>query len=69
MKLRSQACSGANRESFIHRSWIRHTFAMNRAAYVSLTTALVDRGVHALERGAWFLSSEHDETVIDQTGN
>ena len=40
---------------------------MNRPAYVALTTALLYRGVRALERGAWFLSSEHDAGVIDDT--
>jgi glutamate-1-semialdehyde 2,1-aminomutase len=40
---------------------------MNRLAYVSLTTALLQRGVRALERGAWFLSSAHDDTVIGET--
>ena len=45
----------------------RDLAAMNKAAYVALTTALVYRGVRALERGAWFLSSEHDEGVIAET--
>ncbi|MBN9316779.1 MAG: aspartate aminotransferase family protein [Devosia sp.] len=40
---------------------------MNKPAYVALTTALLRRGVRALERGAWFLSSEHDAGVIDET--
>ncbi len=40
---------------------------MNRTAYIALTTALLQRGVRALERGAWFISSEHDAGVIDQT--
>jgi glutamate-1-semialdehyde 2,1-aminomutase len=40
---------------------------MNRPAYIALTTALLQRGVRALERGAWFLSSEHDDTVIGET--
>lgn len=42
---------------------------MNRAAYVAFTTALLRRGVRALERGAWFMSTEHDPVVIDQTLN
>ena len=41
--------------------------AMNRPAYVALTTALLRRGVRALERGAWFLSSEHDAGVVQET--
>lgn len=45
----------------------RDTFAIDRARYVRFTTALIERGVRALERGAWFLSSEHDESVIDET--
>ena len=40
---------------------------MNRPAYVALTTELVRRGVRALERGAWFLSSEHSDAVIEET--
>ncbi len=34
----------------------------DKAGYVRLTTALLGHGVRALERGAWFLSSAHDET-------
>jgi glutamate-1-semialdehyde 2,1-aminomutase len=45
----------------------RDMLAMDRAGYVRLTTALLERGVRALERGAWFLSTEHDEQVIDTT--
>jgi glutamate-1-semialdehyde 2,1-aminomutase len=40
---------------------------IDRPAYVAFTTALLERGVRALERGAWFLSREHDEAVIDAT--
>ncbi|EIM29965.1 aspartate aminotransferase family protein [Microvirga lotononidis] len=40
---------------------------MDRPAYVALTTALLHRGVRALERGAWFLSIEHSDAVIDDT--
>ena len=40
---------------------------MDRARYVAFTTALLRRGVRALERGAWFLSTEHDDAVIDAT--
>jgi glutamate-1-semialdehyde 2,1-aminomutase len=45
----------------------RDTFALDRARYVRFTTALLERGVRALERGAWFLSSVHDDGVIDRT--
>jgi glutamate-1-semialdehyde 2,1-aminomutase len=40
---------------------------IDRSAYVRFTTALLSRGVRVLERGAWFLSREHDEAVIDAT--
>ena len=39
----------------------------DRKRYVAFTTALVKHGVRALERGAWFLSTEHDDAIIDQT--
>lgn len=45
----------------------RDTYALDRAHYVRFTTALIERGVRALERGAWFLSSVHDAAVIDET--
>ena len=40
---------------------------LDRPAYIAFTTALLRRGVRALERGAWFLSIEHDDAVIDAT--
>ncbi len=40
---------------------------MDRARYVAFTTALLRRGVRALERGVWFMSTEHDDAVIDAT--
>jgi glutamate-1-semialdehyde 2,1-aminomutase len=40
---------------------------MDRARYIRFTSALMGYGVRALERGAWFLSTEHDEDVIDRT--
>jgi glutamate-1-semialdehyde 2,1-aminomutase len=40
---------------------------MDRARYVKFTTALLRHGVRALERGAWFLSTEHNDDVIDAT--
>lgn len=40
---------------------------IDKPAYVAFTTALLRRGVRALERGAWFLSIEHDDAVIDAT--
>ena len=40
---------------------------MDRGRYVKFTTALLRHGVRALERGAWFLSTEHDDDVIGST--
>ncbi|HVR31965.1 MAG TPA: aspartate aminotransferase family protein [Acidimicrobiia bacterium] len=37
------------------------------AAYVRFTSGLMRRGVRALERGAWFLSSAHDDDILAQT--
>lgn len=45
----------------------RDVLAIDRQAYVRLTTALLERGVRALERGSWFLSTEHDEQIVDTT--
>jgi glutamate-1-semialdehyde 2,1-aminomutase len=45
----------------------RDTFAVDRSRYVKFTSALIERGVRALERGAWFLSVEHDDAIIDRT--
>jgi glutamate-1-semialdehyde 2,1-aminomutase len=39
----------------------------DKARYVKFTTALLRRGVRALERGAWFISIAHDDAVIDAT--
>src|SRR5438552_3393456 len=39
----------------------------SKPAYVQLTTALLERGVRALERGSWFVSAAHDDAVIDRT--
>ncbi len=48
------------------RNWT-DLLAMDRPRYVKFTTALLRHGVRALERGAWFLSTEHDDDVIDAT--
>ena len=45
----------------------RDLAAMNKPSYIQLTTALLHRGVRALERGAWFLSAEHDDSVVADT--
>ncbi len=39
----------------------------DRAGYVRFAHALLKRGVRALERGAWFVSTAHDDPVIDAT--
>jgi glutamate-1-semialdehyde 2,1-aminomutase len=48
------------------RNW-SDLLRIDRARYIAFTTALMQRGVRALERGAWFLSTEHDDAVIDAT--
>jgi glutamate-1-semialdehyde 2,1-aminomutase len=45
----------------------RSSLKADRARYVKFTTALHYRGVRALERGAWFLSTTHTDEVIDET--
>lgn len=45
----------------------RDQLTTDKPAYVRLTTALLGHGVRALERGAWFLSSAHDDAAIDAT--
>jgi glutamate-1-semialdehyde 2,1-aminomutase len=45
----------------------RDTVRLDRARYIRFTTALIERGVRALERGAWFLSTKHDDSIIDGT--
>jgi glutamate-1-semialdehyde 2,1-aminomutase len=48
------------------RDWT-DLLGVDRQRYIAFTTALLRRGVRALERGAWFLSTEHDDAVIDAT--
>jgi glutamate-1-semialdehyde 2,1-aminomutase len=48
------------------RDW-SDLLGVDRQRYVAFTTALLGRGVRALERGAWFMSTEHDDAVIDAT--
>ena len=48
------------------RNW-RDLLAMDKPRYVAFTSALLRHGVRALERGAWFISTEHDDEVIDAT--
>jgi glutamate-1-semialdehyde 2,1-aminomutase len=45
----------------------REIAASDKAAYVRFAHALLRRGVRVLERGAWFVSLEHDAGVIDET--
>ncbi|MBC7812938.1 MAG: aspartate aminotransferase family protein [Burkholderiales bacterium] len=45
----------------------RDTFFVDRQRYIRFTTALLRHGVRALERGAFFLSSEHDDATIEAT--
>jgi glutamate-1-semialdehyde 2,1-aminomutase len=39
----------------------------DKAGYARFVLALLRRGVRVLERGAWFVSTEHDEGVVDAT--
>jgi len=45
----------------------RDLLAIDKPRYVRFTTALLHRGVRALERGALFMSPAYDDSVIDET--
>lgn len=45
----------------------RTSLQADKVRYVKLCAALLERGVRVLERGAWFVSTTHDQSVIDQT--
>ncbi|HEY4075915.1 MAG TPA: aspartate aminotransferase family protein [Rhizomicrobium sp.] len=45
----------------------RDLLKTDKAGYVKFAHALLRRGVRVLERGAWFVSSAHDDVVIDAT--
>jgi glutamate-1-semialdehyde 2,1-aminomutase len=45
----------------------RDCLRVDRPGYIRLATLLLQRGVRALERGAWFLSTEHDDAIVDTT--
>ena len=45
----------------------RDSLAADKARYIHFTTTLLDHGIRALERGAWFLSTAHNDAVIDET--
>ena len=48
------------------RDW-RGLAGVDKPRYVAFTTALLRRGVRALERGAWFMSAAHDDATVDAT--
>jgi glutamate-1-semialdehyde 2,1-aminomutase len=45
----------------------RDLMRIDKPRYARFCRELLARRVRALERGAWFLSRSHDETVIDET--
>lgn len=45
----------------------RSSLQADKARYVRFTEALHHYGVRALERGTWFVSTEHTDDVIDET--
>jgi len=45
----------------------RDSLKADKSSYVRFTAALMEHGVRALERGAWFLSLAHTDDIIDQT--
>ena len=45
----------------------RSALRADRERYIAFTEALLHRGIRALERGAWFLSTAHTDDVIDET--
>ena len=45
----------------------RDLLKLDKAKYVRFAHALLKRGVRVLERGAWFVSSAHDDAAIDAT--
>jgi glutamate-1-semialdehyde 2,1-aminomutase len=45
----------------------RDLLKLDKPGYVTFAHALLKRGVRVLERGAWFVSSAHDDAVIDAT--
>ena len=45
----------------------RDLLKSDKALYVRFAHALLKRGVRAPERGAWFVSFEHDDGVVDAT--
>ena len=48
------------------RNW-SDLLRVDRAGYVRFAAAMLRRGVRVLERGAWFMSTEHDDDVVEAT--
>mgnify|MGYP006105559871 FL=1 len=45
----------------------RDLIAVDKSRYAQFCHILLKRGVRTLERGAWFVSSKHNEDVLDET--
>jgi glutamate-1-semialdehyde 2,1-aminomutase len=45
----------------------RDLIAMDKERYRAFCHAMLKRGVRALERGAWFISSAHTDDFLDET--
>ena len=45
----------------------RDLAAIDKPLYAQFCLAMLKRGVRALERGAWFISCEHSDDVLDET--
>jgi glutamate-1-semialdehyde 2,1-aminomutase len=45
----------------------RSATTQDTARYHRFTAALMERGVRALERGLWYVSTAHTEADIDET--
>ena len=45
----------------------RESRKADKQRYVQFATALLEEGVRVLERGAWFLSTAHSASIIDET--
>jgi glutamate-1-semialdehyde 2,1-aminomutase len=45
----------------------RSSLAADKARYVRFTSTLLEHGVRALERGAWFISDAHTDEIVDET--
>ena len=45
----------------------RETLRADRPLYRRLALAMLERGVRVLERGTWFVSTEHTDPLVDET--